>query len=35
VLEFPVLDGTPASITLVIRRIADVPTRIFEWEVEQ
>jgi hypothetical protein len=34
-LEFPVLDGTPASITLVIRQIADVPTRIFEWKVEQ
>jgi hypothetical protein len=34
VLEFPVLDGTPASITLVIRQVADVPERIYEWTVE-
>ena len=35
VLEFPVLDGSPVSITLVIRQIAKVPERIFEWTVEQ
>ncbi len=35
VLEFPVLDGTPASITLVIRQVADVPERIYKWTVER
>jgi hypothetical protein len=34
VLEFPALDGAPASITLVIRQIANVPERIFVWTVE-
>ena len=35
VLEFPVLDGTPVSIILVIREIANVPERIYEWTVER
>jgi hypothetical protein len=34
VLEFPALDGAPVSISLVIRQIANVPERIFEWTVE-
>jgi hypothetical protein len=33
VLEFPTLEGSPKSITLVIRNIANVPERIFEWEM--
>ena len=33
VLEFPTLDGSPKSVTLVIRNIANVPERIFEWEM--
>ena len=35
VLEFPALDGAPASITLVIRQVADVPERIYKWTVER
>lgn len=34
VLAFPALDGTPASITLVIRDIAAIPARIFKWSLE-
>ena len=34
VLEFPTLEGSPRSVTLVIRNIADVPERTFEWKVE-
>ncbi len=34
VLEFPALEGSPKSITLVIRNIAKVPKRIFQWNLE-
>ena len=35
VLEFPVLEGTPRSVTLVIRDIAKVPERVFQWDLEK
>ena len=34
VLEFPALEGSPKSVTLVIRNIAKVPERVFEWNLE-
>ena len=34
VLEFPVLEENTDSITLTIRRVANVPERTFEWSVE-
>ena len=34
VLEFPALEGTPRSVTLVIRDIAKVPERVFQWDLE-
>ena len=33
-LEFPELKGNPQTIKLIIRGIADVPTRVFEWKLE-
>jgi len=33
-LEFPGLKGNPQTIKLIIRGIADVPTRVFEWKLE-
>ena len=35
VLEFPVLEGRFNAVTLVIRDIANVPERIFKWDVER
>ena len=35
VLEFPALEGTPKSVTLVIRDIAKVPERVFQWDLEE
>lgn len=35
VLEFPTLEGSPKSVTLVIRNIGAVPERTFEWKVER
>lgn len=35
VLEFPVLEGGPKAVTLVIRDIDNVPERIFVWDVER
>ena len=35
VLEFPALKGGPQAVTLVIRDIANVPERIFAWDVER
>ena len=32
-LEFPKLEGTPQSVKLVIRTIAGVPERSFEWKI--
>lgn len=34
VLEFPALEGTPKSVTLVIKDIAKVPERVFQWDLE-
>ena len=34
VLEFPALEGSPKSVTLVIRNIAKVPKRVFQWKLE-
>jgi hypothetical protein len=34
VLEFPELQGNPQTIKLIIRGVADVPTRVFEWKLE-
>jgi hypothetical protein len=34
VLEFPALEGTPKSVTLVIRDIAKVPERVFQWDLQ-
>jgi hypothetical protein len=34
VLEFPKLENNTESITLIIRKVAKVPERIFEWSVE-
>jgi hypothetical protein len=33
-LVFPILEGTPKSVTLVIRDIAKVPERVFQWNLE-
>ena len=33
VLEFLLLKGNPSSVTLVIQNIANVPERIFKWEM--
>ena len=35
VLEFPELNGDAGKITLVIRQVASVPERTFEWSVKQ
>ncbi len=35
VLEFPKLEDYPESITLIIRKVANVPERTFEWSVER
>ena len=35
VLEFPKLENNPESITLIIRKVAEVPERTFEWPVER
>ena len=35
VLEFPALENNSESITLTIRRVANVPERTFEWSVER
>ena len=34
ILEFPALEGNPNRVTLVIKDIADVPERTFEWKLE-
>jgi hypothetical protein len=33
VLEFPKLEGSPASLTLIIKGVAGVPERLFRWEL--
>ncbi len=33
-LEFPKLEGTPKTVTLVIRNVSHVPERIFQWDIE-
>jgi hypothetical protein len=33
ILEFPKLEGTPQSVKLIIRGIAGVPERSFEWKI--
>ena len=35
ILEFPELKGDTEAITLVIRQVANVPERIFEWPLER
>jgi hypothetical protein len=35
VLEFPKLEDNTDSITLIIRKVANVPERTFEWSVER
>lgn len=35
VLEFPELGDATQSITLVIREVADVPQRVFNWSIER
>jgi hypothetical protein len=35
VLEFPALKGNPKTVTLVIKDIAQVPARTFEWKVQR
>jgi hypothetical protein len=35
VLEFPELDENTESITLIIRQVANVPERTFEWSVSR
>jgi hypothetical protein len=35
VLEFPKLENNTESITLIIRKVANVPERTFEWSVER
>ena len=35
VLEFPELEDNPESIILIIRKVAKVPERTFEWSVER
>jgi hypothetical protein len=34
ILEFPELNGETGKITLVIRQVANVPERTFEWSVK-
>jgi hypothetical protein len=34
ILEFPKLEGSPKTITLVIRNVSNVPKRIFQWDIE-
>ena len=33
-LEFPKLEGSPKTVTLVIRNVSDVPERTFQWDIE-
>lgn len=33
-LEFPKLEGTPKTVTLIIRNVSLVPERIFQWDIE-
>ena len=33
-IEFPVLKGTPKSVTLIIKGVSKVPERIFKWILE-
>jgi hypothetical protein len=33
-LEFPVLNGNPKSITLIIKGVSNVPERIYKWTLE-
>ena len=35
VLEFPEIGDAAKSITLVIREVADVPERVFNWSIER
>lgn len=35
VLEFPALEDNSESITLIIRKVANVPERTFKWSVER
>jgi len=35
VLEFPELGDAAQSITLVIREVANVPERVFNWSIER
>lgn len=35
VLEFPALEGNPTLVTLMIRDIAGVHERVFEWDLRQ
>lgn len=35
VLEFPELGDSAQSITLLIRQVADVPERVFNWSIER
>ena len=35
VIEFPELKGNPGSVTLIIRNIANVPERVFKWELKK
>lgn len=34
ILEFPALEGNPNGVTLIIKNIANVPERTFEWKLE-
>jgi hypothetical protein len=34
ILEFPALEGNPDRVTLIIKNIANVPERTFEWKLE-
>ncbi|MFC1863215.1 hypothetical protein ACFL1Z_04595 [Thermodesulfobacteriota bacterium] len=34
VLEFPILEGSPGSVALIIRDIANVSKRVFEWKID-
>lgn len=34
VLEFPSFEGTSKKITLIVRDIANVPERLFEWKIK-
>jgi len=33
-LEFPVLNGNPKSVTLIIKGVSNVPQRIYTWTLE-